>query len=78
MVVPDLRAVISAVVAGAGMSVVPTYLCAEEVAAGALVLLLEPEIPPINTFYLAVRSGTLTDPRLASLHRLLVERSRTW
>ncbi|MEV7807585.1 LysR family transcriptional regulator [Microbispora sp. NPDC088329] len=78
VVVPDLRAVISAVVAGAGMSVVPTYLCAEEVAARALVLLLEPEIPPINTFYLAVRSGTLTDPRLASLHRFLVERSKTW
>ncbi|MER7111557.1 LysR family transcriptional regulator [Streptomyces sp. NPDC000229] len=77
-VIPDLRGVISAVVAGAGISVVPTYLCAEEIATGKLVMLLEPPIPPINTFHLAVRSGTLTDPRLARLHSHLIDEASKW
>lgn len=78
VVVPDLRVVVVAVVAGAGFSVLPMYLCAGELAAGELVRLLDPEIPPINTFYLALRSGTISDPRLADLHRVIVDQSKTW
>ncbi|MCT7350832.1 LysR family transcriptional regulator [Streptomyces sp. 15-116A] len=78
VVVPDLRGAISAVVAGAGISVVPTYLCSEEIANGQLVMLLEPDIPPINTFHLAVRSGTLSDTRLSRLHAHLVAEARHW
>ncbi|MFB7657026.1 MULTISPECIES: LysR family transcriptional regulator [unclassified Streptomyces] len=77
-VIPDLRGVIFAVIAGAGISVVPTYLCAEEIAAGKLVMLVEPELPPINTFHLAIRSGTLTDPRLARLHAHLITEAPKW
>ncbi len=51
---PDLRAVLAATVAGAGVSVLPTYLCRGQLAAGTLVALHEPETAPINTFYLAV------------------------
>ncbi|GGZ81449.1 LysR family transcriptional regulator [Streptomyces echinoruber] len=78
VVVPDLRAVIAAVTSSAGISVLPTYLCAAELASGTLVPLLEPEIPPINTLYLATRSGTLLEPRLARLHEHLVRDAREW
>lgn len=78
VVVPDLRAVIAAVTSSAGISVLPTYLCAAELASGALVPLMEPEIPPINTLYLATRSGTLSEPRLARLHEHLVRDARGW
>jgi DNA-binding transcriptional LysR family regulator len=78
VVIPDLRAVLSAVIASAGISVLPTYLCAAELSAGAVVPLLQPEIPPINTFYLATRSGTLADPRLALLHDHLLTQAKQW
>ncbi|MEU6879854.1 LysR substrate-binding domain-containing protein [Streptomyces sp. NPDC046712] len=78
VVVPDLRAVIAAVTSSAGISVLPTYLCTAELDAGALIHLVEPEIPPINTLYLATRSGTLSEPRLAELHELLVREARGW
>jgi DNA-binding transcriptional LysR family regulator len=78
VVVPDLRAVIAAVVAGAGVSVVPTYLCTRELSSGELVTLLDPELPPINTFYLATRCGSLSDPRLAGLHEVVVQEARDW
>jgi DNA-binding transcriptional LysR family regulator len=56
VVVPDLRGVLSAVLAGAGVSVLPLYLCEEDLRAGRLRLLAEPELPPLNTGYLAIRS----------------------
>lgn len=56
LVVPDLRGVLAAVRAGAGASVLPTYLCNEALSSGELVLLSEPELPPLNTLYLATRS----------------------
>jgi DNA-binding transcriptional LysR family regulator len=49
--------VLAATVAGAGISVLPRYLCRNQLAAGALVTLFEPELAPINTLYLATRTG---------------------
>ncbi len=46
---PDLRGVLAAVAAGAGVTVLPRYLCVRELTTGALVPLLDPEDPPINT-----------------------------
>ncbi|MFF4687867.1 LysR family transcriptional regulator [Streptomyces sp. NPDC001307] len=60
--VPDLRGVKAAVVAGAGFTVLPRYLCADELACGALVLLHEPDDPPINTGYLVRRPGVPDNP----------------
>jgi DNA-binding transcriptional LysR family regulator len=60
--VPDLRGVKAAVAAGAGFSVLPRYLCADELASGALVPLHEPEDPPINTGYLVQRPGVPDNP----------------
>jgi DNA-binding transcriptional LysR family regulator len=56
LVVPDLRGVLAAVRAGAGASVLPTYLCEKALAAGELVRLSDPELPPLNTVYVATRS----------------------
>ena len=58
VVVPDLRGVLAAVAAGAGVSVLPRYLCAAELADGRLRLLADPELAPINTLYLVSREGS--------------------
>ncbi|MDF9811347.1 LysR family transcriptional regulator [Streptomyces sp. SPB162] len=76
--VPDLRGVLAAVVAGAGVTVLPRYLCAAEIASGALVPLLEPEDPPINTAYLAQRPGAAELPHVALVHDQLLRAGRTW
>lgn len=55
-VIPDLRGIRSAVISGAGMSVLPRYLVDADLAAGVLVQLDEPEVAPLNTVYLATRA----------------------
>ncbi|GAA1588694.1 LysR family transcriptional regulator [Kribbella sancticallisti] len=64
LVVPDLRGVLAAVLAGAGASVLPTYLCGDAIEAGRLKLLAEPEVPPLNTGYVVTRSDA--GPRSAA------------
>ncbi|MGB4780007.1 LysR family transcriptional regulator [Microbacterium sp.] len=54
-VVPDLRGIRTVVLAGLGMSVLPTYLIADDLAAGALVALDTPQVAPLNTIFLATR-----------------------
>ncbi|MFD8205249.1 LysR family transcriptional regulator [Streptomyces sp. NPDC059695] len=76
--VPDLRGVLAAVVAGAGFSVLPRYLCAAELASGALVALHEPEDPPINTAYLVQRPGRPGNPDVIRVRDLLIEAGRSW
>ncbi|MFD7460836.1 LysR family transcriptional regulator [Streptomyces sp. NPDC059868] len=76
--VPDLRGVLAAVVAGAGFTVLPRYLCLAELASGALVPLLEPEDPPINTGYLVQRPGRPDNPDVVRVRDLLLEAGRTW
>ncbi|MFF3584349.1 hypothetical protein ACFYX7_46900 [Streptomyces mirabilis] len=46
MVVPGLCSVLSATTACAGTTVLRRYLCARELAEGALVRLLQPVVPP--------------------------------
>ncbi|MFJ6512563.1 LysR family transcriptional regulator [Streptomyces sp. NPDC091406] len=76
--VPDLRGVLSAVVAGAGFTVLPRYLCADELASGALVELYAPEDPPINTAYLVQRPGSAANPQVTRVRDLLIEAARAW
>ncbi|MFE5193021.1 MULTISPECIES: LysR family transcriptional regulator [unclassified Streptomyces] len=76
--VPDLRGVVSAVTAGAGFSVLPRYLCRELLAAGALVLLHDPEDPPFNTGYVVQRPGTPDNPHIALVRDRLLEAGRGW
>ncbi|MFI6445713.1 LysR family transcriptional regulator [Kitasatospora sp. NPDC050543] len=76
--VPDLRGVLAAVTAGAGFSVLPSYLCRTELATGALVRLHEPEDPPINTAYLVQRPGTFVNPHLTRVRDQLLNAARAW
>ncbi|CAL9345332.1 LysR family transcriptional regulator [Streptomyces sp. enrichment culture] len=76
--VPDLRGVLSAVAAGAGFTVLPRYLCQDELASGALVALHEPDDPPINTGYLVRRPGRPGHPHVTRVRELLLEAGRTW
>ncbi|MFE3194738.1 LysR family transcriptional regulator [Nocardia sp. NPDC059240] len=78
IVVPDLRGVLAAVKSSAGISVLPTYLCTEEIARGEIVALLNPEVPPINTFYLAVRREAQLPADLRLLHGHLLSKGRLW
>ncbi|XUM01632.1 LysR family transcriptional regulator [Streptomyces venezuelae ATCC 10712] len=78
LTVPDLRGVLASVVAGAGFAVLPRYLCAAELASGALVLLLDPEDPPINTAYLVQRPGRPDHPDVVRVRDLLIEAGRSW
>lgn len=57
LVLPDLRALAAAAVAGAGVTVLPTYLIAAELAEGRLAVLRPTDDPPINTLYLVRRPG---------------------
>jgi DNA-binding transcriptional LysR family regulator len=76
--VPDLRGVLTAAVAGAGFTVLPRYLCLDELASGALVLLHDPEDPPINTGYLVQRPGSAGNPHVALVRDHLLRAARTW
>jgi DNA-binding transcriptional LysR family regulator len=76
LVVPDLRGVLGAVLAGAGASVLPLYLCEEDIQAGRLRLLAEPELPPLNTGYLAIRSDAGPRSPAAHLRTALLEALR--
>ncbi|TMR11617.1 LysR family transcriptional regulator [Nonomuraea turkmeniaca] len=76
IVIPDLRGVLSAVRAGMGVSVLPAYLCGSDLDAGTLVTLADPEEPPINTGYLAVRSGAQARPAVARARAYLLEAFR--
>lgn len=78
VVVPDLRAVLAAAVAGAGLTVLPTYLCADELASGSLVKLLDVEVPPLNTLFLAVRPGTEGRAAVAAVRSRLLMQARRW
>ncbi|MFG6191041.1 LysR family transcriptional regulator [Nonomuraea sp. JJY05] len=77
VVIPDLRGVLSAVRAGMGVSVLPAYLCRRDLAAGTLVTLADPDEAPINTGYLAVRSGALAKPAVARVRAHLIDAFRT-
>ncbi|WP_328872706.1 LysR family transcriptional regulator [Streptomyces sp. NBC_00287] len=75
---PDLRGVLTAVTGGAGFSVLPRYLCAPELAEGALIPLHEPEDPPINTAYLVGRPGTSENPHVTRVRDHLLRVGPGW
>ena len=57
LVLPDLRGLIAAAVAGAGLTIAPDYLCEAELARGQLVQLSPAVQAPHNTIELAWRRG---------------------
>lgn len=75
---PDLNAVKAAVVGGTGFTVLPRYLCTGELASGALVLLHDPDDPPINTAFLVQRPGAFANPHVTLVRDHLLEAARGW
>jgi DNA-binding transcriptional LysR family regulator len=75
---PDLNAVKAAVAGGTGFTVLPRYLCAEELRSGTLVLLHDPDDPPINTSFLVQRPGTSGNPHVALVRDHLLQAARDW
>ncbi|MEU8621206.1 LysR family transcriptional regulator [Streptomyces sp. NPDC048623] len=78
VIAPDLRAVRDSAVSGAGLAVLPRYLCEEELASGRLVALLDPPVPPLRTYFLVIRTGTLALPHLARAHERLLSAAGDW
>jgi DNA-binding transcriptional LysR family regulator len=78
VVVPDLRAVLACAVAGAGLAVLPRYLCAAALERGDVVALHEPPVPPLRTYFLVVRTGTLAMPHVARAHEWLLRAAASW
>ncbi|MFM9368980.1 LysR family transcriptional regulator [Streptomyces sp. Da 82-17] len=78
VVAPDLRAALACVTAGAGLSVLPRYLCAQALERGDVVALLDPDVPPLRTYFLVVRTGTLALPHIARAHDWLLRAAADW
>ncbi|MER6350781.1 LysR family transcriptional regulator [Streptomyces sp. NPDC001634] len=76
--VPNPYAVLSAVNAGAGYSVLPRSLCQEHLDSGRLALLHNPEEPPLNTLFLVQRPGADTNPDVIRVRDRLRQAARTW
>ncbi|MGW7238787.1 LysR family transcriptional regulator [Streptomyces sp. NPDC054804] len=78
VVVPDLRAVLACAVAGAGLAVLPRYLCTAALDRGEVMALHEPAVPPLRTYFLVVRTGTLAMPHVARAHEWLHQAAVDW
>ncbi|MCX4628855.1 MULTISPECIES: LysR family transcriptional regulator [unclassified Streptomyces] len=78
VVAPDLRAVLECVRAGAGLAVLPRYLCQDALDRGQIVALLEPPVPPLRTWFLVVRAGSLALAHLARAHDRLLLAAAHW
>jgi DNA-binding transcriptional LysR family regulator len=78
LTVPNLHAVVAAVAAGAGYSVLPRSLCEEHLRAGRLVLLHSPAEPPLNTLFLVQRPGADSNPDVVRVRERLLDRARAW
>lgn len=78
VIAPDLRAVLESTVAGAGLAVLPRYLCEAALERGEIVALYDPPVPPLRTYFLVVRTGTLALPHIARAHEWLLRASVDW
>ncbi|MFF1844717.1 LysR family transcriptional regulator [Streptomyces sp. NPDC058217] len=78
VIAPDLRAVLECAAAGAGLAVLPRYLCEGALERGEVVALLDPPVPPLRTYFPAARTGTLALPHIARAHEWLVRAAADW
>ena len=76
--IPDLRGIRTAVLAGAGWTVLPKYLCRAELDSGALVLLHQPDEAPLNTSFLVRRPGGSANPHVALVRREFLAAAKGW
>ncbi|MDO0926889.1 LysR family transcriptional regulator [Streptomyces sp. TG1A-8] len=78
VIVPDLRAVLACAVAGAGLAVLPRYLCVPGLERGEIMTLHNPPVPPLRTYFLVARTGTLALPHIARAHEYLQGAAVGW
>jgi DNA-binding transcriptional LysR family regulator len=78
IVIDDLRGVMTAVAAGAGITVLPRYLAADLIASGDLVDLHPGAQAPANTLYLATRSDQPDRARILAVAQQLRRTAPTW
>ncbi|MCP9987310.1 LysR family transcriptional regulator [Streptomyces sudanensis] len=78
VIVPDLRAALESAASGAGLTVLPRYLCEEALGNGRLVALLDPPVPPLRTYFLVARAGTLVLPHIAKAQETLLRAATEW
>ncbi|MGP9724388.1 LysR family transcriptional regulator [Corynebacterium sp. AOP40-9SA-29] len=78
LTVPNLHAVVSAVASGAGYSVLPQSLCEEHLRDGRLILLADPEEPPLNTLFLVQRPGSEANPDVERVRDALIQAAGGW
>ncbi|MGN9791614.1 LysR family transcriptional regulator [Streptomyces sp. OZ13] len=78
VIAPDLRAALEATASGAGLAVLPRYLCEDALERGRIVALLEPPVPPLRTYFLVIRTGTLAHPHIARAHEALLRTAAEW
>lgn len=76
--VPNLYAVLSAVNAGAGYSVLPRSLCQDHLESGRLTLLHAPAEPPLNTLFLVQRPGAEANPDVLRVRDRLRDAAHDW
>ena len=78
IVVPDLRGILAAVVAGAGISALPRYLADPALAAGQLEILHRPLESTINTLHLAVPARAAMSPSTNTVIARLLAKAKEW
>jgi DNA-binding transcriptional LysR family regulator len=78
LVVPDLRGLLSAAIAGLGATVLPRYLCDGELLRGALVQPHAASDPPLNTLFLVTRHASRQQPHVLHAWSVLAARARSW
>ncbi|WP_243074046.1 LysR family transcriptional regulator [Microbacterium sp. SS28] len=73
LTLPDLRALRDAAVAGAGVTVLPSYLCRAALDGGALLDVHPTDDPPINTLHLVRRPGSATRSHVERVRGILTD-----
>lgn len=78
VIVPDLRGILAAVVAGAGVSALPRYLADPAIGTGSVEVLHRPDEAPINTLHLAIKAARPPGAATARVIDALVAAARGW
>lgn len=76
--VPDLRGVLAAVAAGAGISALPRYLADPAIGAGTVEVLHRPDEAPINTLHIAIRGAGAPSAATIRVIDALTDRAQHW
>jgi DNA-binding transcriptional LysR family regulator len=76
LVVPDLRALVAAAMAGAGITALPRYLCTSPLADGRLIVLHEPPVAPGNDILLAWNRFSQRHARNQRTRHYILEKGR--